>query len=148
MTAIAPAIVGDDDSTDQGHHDHGHPTDAAYWKIGTILAALTAVEVSTYWWDDWGIAHTVTYPLLMVMMVVKFGMVAAFFMHLKFDNALLRRVFVAGIFLAVGVYLAGTGALRIFDHNGNSVVLDPPRDQPIPPPPTDPPPVVKPGTAH
>jgi cytochrome c oxidase subunit 4 len=35
---------------------------------------------------------------------VKFGMVAAYFMHLKFDGLLLRRLFVTGIILAFSVF--------------------------------------------
>ena len=53
-------------------------------------------------------------PLLVVCMVAKFAIVAGYFMHLKFDNTLLTRVFVAGILLAIGVYLAFLTSLQIF----------------------------------
>jgi cytochrome c oxidase subunit 4 len=35
---------------------------------------------------------------------MKFAIVAAFFMHLKFDSPMLRRVFITGIALAGVVY--------------------------------------------
>ena len=41
----------------------------------------------------------------MVMMVMKFVLVVGFFMHLKFDSRLLTWVFVAGLALAVVVYI-------------------------------------------
>jgi cytochrome c oxidase subunit 4 len=40
----------------------------------------------------------------MFMMVVKFWMVAAYFMHLKQDNTMFTRMFVGGLLLATGVY--------------------------------------------
>ncbi len=44
-------------------------------------------------------------PALMTMMVVKFALVVGYFMHLRFDNRLLTWVFVAGLALAVVVYI-------------------------------------------
>jgi cytochrome c oxidase subunit IV len=43
---------------------------------------------------------------LIPMMIIKFGIVCAYFMHLRFDNPLFRRVFVFGLILAVVVYVA------------------------------------------
>ena len=45
-----------------------------------------------------------TIATLMVMMVVKFYLVATYFMHLKFDTPIFSRMFVGGLVLAVGVY--------------------------------------------
>src|SRR6188472_124400 len=82
---------------------HAHPTDSTYWMVGGVLAALTLLEVTTYWWpDDW---HKVTFWLLIVLMSIKFVMVALYFMHLKFDPKLLKRTFFFGLFLALAVYL-------------------------------------------
>ena len=38
------------------------------------------------------------------MSIVKFSMVGLYFMHLKFDTHLFRRVFILGIILALIVY--------------------------------------------
>jgi cytochrome c oxidase subunit 4 len=81
---------------------HHHPGDLLYIQIAIILAAITAVEVLTYF-VDFGPLQT---PALLIMMAVKFAMVAMFFMHLKFDNKLFSWVFVAGLVLAVLVYIA------------------------------------------
>jgi len=53
-------------------------------------------------------------PALLIMMVVKFAMVAMFFMHLKFDNKLFSWVFVAGLILALVVYVAMLLAFEFF----------------------------------
>jgi cytochrome c oxidase subunit 4 len=121
------------------HDDHDHPTDGFFWKIGAILALLTAAEVSTIWWVDWGIPGRLTHITLLAMMSVKFVMVAMYFMHLKYDQKLLRTVFFFGLILAGLVYLAGMSAMVIFDDNSNVVIEDAPYVRPIPPPPTDPP---------
>ena len=47
-------------------------------------------------------------------MAIKFVIIAAFFMHLKFDSKILTRVFYAGLFLAAGVYVAALATFRIF----------------------------------
>ena len=97
------------------HGDHGHaedaahhPSDAKYIQIALILGAITAAEVATYF-VDFG---ALMIPSLMVMMVAKFAIVAMFFMHLRFDSPLFRRIFVAGLITAVAVYIA---ALTMFE---------------------------------
>ncbi len=41
---------------------------------------------------------------LIPMMIAKFAIVTGYFMHLKYDNPLFKRIFVFGILLAVFVY--------------------------------------------
>lgn len=102
----------------QGHeptaaHDetHDHPSDGKYIKIALILAALTAAEVATFYVEEE--LGALLIPLLLGMMVVKFFIVAAWFMHLRFDSKLFSRVFVAGLLLAVAVYM---GFLATFEY--------------------------------
>lgn len=100
----------------EGHdaHDaHDHPSDWAYVKIALILAAVTALEVFTYFRSvlDWGVALV---PSLIFMMVVKFYLVVTWFMHLKFDNSIFSKMFTTGLVLAVGVYLATLTAFEFF----------------------------------
>jgi len=77
-----------------------HASDLLYVQIFIILFALTAVEVSTYFFD-FGPSQL---PVLLGIMVVKFAIVVAFFMHLRFDHKLFSWVFVSGLVLAVAVY--------------------------------------------
>jgi cytochrome c oxidase subunit IV len=82
--------------------DAHHPTDGAYIRIAIILAVITGAEVATYYVE---LSSTALILVLMPMMVVKFAMVAWFFMHLKQDSRLFSRLFVAGIVLAAIVYM-------------------------------------------
>jgi len=81
--------------------EHGHSSDALYVKVFIVLFLITAAEVATYVVD----IGDFLIPSLMVMMVAKFALVMGFFMHLRFDSRLLTWVFVAGLALAVAVYI-------------------------------------------
>jgi len=88
--------------THDDHDDH-HPGDLFYLKIAAILAVFTALEVGTYFIED-SAPHWFMYLSLTVLMIIKFAMVAAYFMHLKYDTKWFSYVFVSGIVLAIGVY--------------------------------------------
>jgi len=135
MAVITPDVHSDG----SGAAEHEPHSDLVYWKVGGFLAALTALEVSTYWWDE----NAFTSAALIIMMLIKFVTVALYFMHLKFDAKILQRVFFAGLILAGGVYLAALGAMVFFDNSGTEVYNDPPRSKPLPPPATDPPPIIR-----
>jgi cytochrome c oxidase subunit 4 len=79
--------------------EHGM-SNSGYVRIAAILAAITALEVSTYYVD---FGHFFL-PALLIMMTIKFVIVVSYFMHLKFDNKLFSWVFYAGLILAIAVY--------------------------------------------
>lgn len=84
-----------------------HPGPSTYIKVAIILAIVTAFEVGLSYIPDADPGLVVTG--LVMMAVVKFALVALYFMHLRFDNRLFRRLFVSGLVLALivfGVYLA------------------------------------------
>lgn len=142
MTTIASPV----EHAEEHHGDH-HPSDAVYWKVGLFLAVLTAIEVWTYWWPE--SLGAITPVSLIFMMVIKFAVVAGFFMHLKFDKPILRNFFVAGILIAVAVYIAALGAMLYFNDSGVAEFNDPPITREVPPPVTSPPPPQPPGaTPH
>ena len=107
------ATPGDPGAHDDAH-EHEHPSDRQYVKIALILGALTALEVATYFESVHHMGDAALYALLTVLMILKFIYVVAWFMHLKFDSVLFRRIFVAGVTLAVGVYLVMLTAFRIW----------------------------------
>ncbi len=86
---------------DIGHAAHGHPGPVKYVMIAIVLAVVTAIEVGLYYID---LPSGLLVALLLGLAFIKFSMVAAYFMHLRFDSRLLRRLFVTGIALAVAVY--------------------------------------------
>jgi caa(3)-type oxidase subunit IV len=105
------------------HHDadeHEHPTDGAYIKIALILGVLTAIEVSTYFLEGgvFEISRKILVPIILVIMVVKFAIVALYFMHLKFDDPLLSRIFLAGILIALAVFGIMLFSMNFFVNSG------------------------------
>jgi cytochrome c oxidase subunit 4 len=98
-------------STETQSQDHEHGmSDAGYIKIALILAAITALEVSTYY-VDFG---PLFMPSLMIMMVVKFVMVVSYFMHLKFDSKIFSFLFYTGLGLALFVYFVALATFKFF----------------------------------
>ena len=95
-------------STDHADHaDHGdHPTEKMYWIIFAVLAGFTALEVA---WSYMGLDGAALVVPLVVMMVIKFILVAGIFMHLKFDLSIrngnvFAYMFGFGLILAIVVY--------------------------------------------
>jgi cytochrome c oxidase subunit IV len=97
---------------------HGPALDAhdkQYIGIGFGLAVLTAVEVVLYSVEKSGkISGGANTWTLLVLAFIKFAIVAAFFMHLKLDNPIFRRLFVVGAVLAGFCYMAVLTAFGIF----------------------------------
>ena len=83
---------------------------AGYIKIAAILAALTALEVSTYF-VDFGPAFL---PVLLTLMCVMFFIVVSYFMLLKFDSKIFSFLFYTGLFLAVAVYIVALSTFKFF----------------------------------
>jgi cytochrome c oxidase subunit IV len=96
-------------------HDSSHfadgPSDAVYLKIAGVLFVLTGMEVYASYADWLGNAFL---PLLLILMAIKFILVVLFFMHLKFDAKIFGRLFWAGFFLAVTVYVAALATFKFF----------------------------------
>src|SRR3712207_5874392 len=83
---------------------HGsHPGVAQYVEIGVILAVLTAVEVGMYVFRE-DLGSAITTPALLVLTAIKFLLVVLWFMHLRFDHKMFRRVFFFGVGLATTVF--------------------------------------------
>lgn len=105
---VETAATHDADEHDHAEGDHGL-SDWGYVKVAILLAVLTAIEVATYFYD-FGAAEV---PSLLLLMVAKFAVVVAYFMHLRFDSKLFTYLFVGGLVLALGVY-AAVGTSMVF----------------------------------
>ena len=96
-----------------GEEHHG-VSDKQYIVIALLLAALTAIEVSTYY-VDFG---PLFMPTLFVLMAVKFVVVVSYFMHLRFDNKLFSYLFYTGLILALTVYVGALSTFKFFLQKG------------------------------
>jgi cytochrome c oxidase subunit IV len=102
------AVVHDD-------ADHDAHRTGLYVQVAAGLGLLTALEVSTYLLPK-DLQHQWYFAVaLCIMMSVKFVVVTAFFMHLKFDKRFLTVVFYSGLVLAVGVYVAVLTMFRFWE---------------------------------
>lgn len=97
-----------------GHDAHvEHPSVGQYWKIFFILFAVTAVEVVLYYFELPGPVH-INNGALGILAIAKFAVVVAYFMHLKFDNRIVRRLFVTGLVLALFCYMVVLLSMGVF----------------------------------
>jgi cytochrome c oxidase subunit 4 len=92
-------------------HEHKHPSDRLYVMVAAFLAAITALEVSTYFFD---LSTPQLVGLLIPLMIIKFGTVCAVFMHLRYDNPIFSRIFLFGLILAVIVYSVALSAMEFW----------------------------------
>ena len=106
---MSDTTIAHDEVGHEVHDDHGdHPTEKAYWVVFAILAAFTAVEIA---WSYTGLDGVALVLPLVLMMIVKFVLVAGIFMHLKYDLSIRNGnmftfVFAFGIVIAISVYAA------------------------------------------
>lgn len=121
MTTTEHPPAGVESSAEAGGRPHreggehgAHPSEAKYIVVAVVLAGITAIEVLLSY-VTLG-SKSVNAPLLLVGMALKFGLVAAMFMHLKFDSRILRRLFVAGLAFAVGCYVTMLLTFHSFTH--------------------------------
>jgi cytochrome c oxidase subunit IV len=85
-----------------GAHERSHPTVRQYLLIGLLLTLITVVELVASYAD----LGSLLIPILVVLSAVKFAVVLAYFMHLRFEDALLTRFFVFGFVLAGALLVA------------------------------------------
>jgi cytochrome c oxidase subunit IV len=78
-----------------------HPGPRQYVNIAIILAIVTGAEVAIYYIKA---VEDFLVPMLIVFSAIKFVLVVSWFMHLKFDSRVFRRLFVAGLALAFSVF--------------------------------------------
>ncbi len=82
-----------------------HPTPKQYWQLAAALGLITAIEVGASYVEG---LRGVIVAVLIVSAVVKFVVVAGWFMHLRFDRPVYTRFFAMGI---VGALLLFTVVL-------------------------------------
>jgi cytochrome c oxidase subunit 4 len=89
--------------------DRTHPGPRQYVQIAVVLAVVTLLEVLAFYFERGTLGFTIPRLalifLLIVLMVIKFALVALWFMHLRFDSPIYMRLFLSGLVLAASVFL-------------------------------------------
>ena len=114
LVTLSPEAVGGEVEPVGDQHPvvagaHSHPGPRQYVIIAIVLVILTAVEVATSYLEG-HVNSNLLIVALGIMAAVKFFLVAAWYMHMKQDSAVFRRLFITGIVLASIVY----GILMLF----------------------------------
>jgi cytochrome c oxidase subunit 4 len=90
-----------------------HPSPFQYVMIAMILVVITAVEVGVSYLDG-DIPNGLIIFLLLSMGLVKFVLVASFYMHLKTDKPVFRRFFIMAGVGAIIVYMIALTTLHVW----------------------------------
>lgn len=80
-----------------------HPTPGTYAKIAAVLVAVTALEVGIFYVEAF---QDLLIPVFIMLSLLKFVLVAMFYMHLRFDSRLFTGFFAGGLLLATALTLA------------------------------------------
>jgi cytochrome c oxidase subunit IV len=80
-----------------------HPTPQRYVMIAAILVVATAAEVGLYYLEG-EIPDGLLVTFLLMFAVIKFALVASWYMHLRTDKPIFRRFFVLGLVAAIVLY--------------------------------------------
>jgi len=91
-----------------------HPSPFKYVMIAVVLVVVTALEVGVSYLEG-DIPDALIVVLLLSMAIVKFGLVASWYMHLQTDKPIFRRFFVVGIAAAIVLYAAVLASLHVFN---------------------------------
>ena len=83
---------------------HEHPTWREYKWVALVLTLITIAEVWVYYTS---IKDTPIFvPLLLIMSAVKFAIVVAFYMHLKYDHKIFRALFTGPLMIAMATLIS------------------------------------------
>jgi cytochrome c oxidase subunit 4 len=88
-----------------------HPDPWQYVVVAVVLAVITAVEIAVSYMEG-DIPDGLIVVLLLAMMVTKFFLVASWFMHLRTDQPVFKRLFITGAIAAPLLYLVVLATLH------------------------------------
>ncbi len=93
-----------------------HASVRGYLVIAVILSIFTFLEWRLFTIEAFGASGR--NAIMLALSVVKFILVVAFFMHLRFERKYYAWIFTAAMFLGIGVFLA---LLLLQRHHGTGV---------------------------
>src|ERR1700692_780431 len=106
-----------DHALEQAHaagHAHAaeekHPQALTYIVVAMVLSLLTAFEIGVFYAP---FLQSVLVPLLIVLAILKFILVAMYYMHLHFDSYVFSVLFLFPLWLAV---LICVSLLMLFEY--------------------------------
>jgi cytochrome c oxidase subunit IV len=78
--------------------EHAHPGPAVYLIVAAFLIVLTAMELTVFYVQA---LQPVLVPILIVLAIAKFSLVALFYMHLHYDSRAFTAIFLFPLWIAL-----------------------------------------------
>jgi cytochrome c oxidase subunit IV len=97
--------------------EHAHPQAPTYIVVAIILTILTAFEIGVFYAP---FLQVILVPLLIILAIFKFILVAAFYMHLHFDSRVFSALFIFPLGLATLIVLS---LMLLFFYLGEHLAL-------------------------
>ena len=91
-----------------------HISSTVYLIVGGFLMVLTAMEISVSYIHA---LRPVMVPLLIVLAIAKFALIAMFFMHLRYEKWAVNAEFLFPLTMAVLVFCALLGLFSFLSHH-------------------------------
>lgn len=91
-----------------------HPSPFQYVMIAVVLCVITGLEVGMYYLVD-SIPRGLYVAILLAMALTKFVTVVSWYMHLRSDRPVFRRLFIVGGVGAVVLYTIVLATLHAFE---------------------------------
>jgi cytochrome c oxidase subunit 4 len=106
--AVQHESLAQSDAHHLAHDEHAHPTAKVYIQIAIVLTIITAVEVFVLYLPEMGleVSGKVLVTIFAVLSLTKFLLVVGWYMHLKFDPPMYRRIFGFALVVALTVATA------------------------------------------
>jgi caa(3)-type oxidase subunit IV len=83
-----------------------HISNSVYLIVGGFLIVLAAMEITVSYIHA---LRPVMVPILVVLAIAKFALIAMFFMHLRYEKWVVNTMFVFPLTIALGVFIAMMG---------------------------------------
>ncbi len=104
----------------EGNSESVHVGSSVYLIVGAFLIVLTGMEITVAYVHA---LRPVLVPVLMILAIAKFALIAMFFMHLKYEKWVLNTMFLFPLAIAIGAFFALIG---LFAYLGHHLAFGPP----------------------
>lgn len=94
--------------------EQAHISNAVYLIVGGFLVVLTAMEITVAYIHA---LRPVMVPILVILAIAKFALIAMFFMHLRYEKWIVNTIFVFPLTIALGVFLSLMGLFIYLSHH-------------------------------
>jgi len=91
-----------------------HPSPFQYVMIAVVLCVITGLEVGMYYLTD-SVPRALYVTILLTMALTKFVTVVSWYMHLRTDRPIFRRLFIVGGCGALVLYTVVLATLHVFE---------------------------------